>query len=669
MLAFLYLVIIFIVGDAIARRAFPWLYELNRGSSVTGTAINLPSGFVVLPVSWLVGAMTLNWLAFAIANYTRQLASGLYAALAVGAVASVIAVFFTIRRRQWSWPLRRRSSLLCIETAYFLFAVLISGFIACYTLLIDNHTLMVGTTVFSDFGPHLAMIRSFSEGENFPPQYPHFPDGSLRYHFMFQFLVASLEFLGLPLDWAFNLPSMLSLIGLFLLLYGLAVRITGSRSAGVLTGILFIFRSSFAFFSFVKDHLASDDVWSSLWNVALHIGKTEHENWGLWAQNVYANQRHFAFSICVMIIVLLSVLPLLEAMIARLRPIGGGREVLWARVKIGWFAKEAWWPQDWRRAMCLGLLLGALAFWNGAVVITTLLILLVLTLFSHHRLEFLIIAVLTAALTMLQQHWFMGGGAAAVKPNWYFGFLAEVKTITGTLAFYLELLGLFLPLFLISLFGTPKGIKALAGAFIAPLIFASLVSLTTDINANHKFIMIAVMLSNIPIAYLLARMLCSVDNGFRALAVGLLMLLTVTGWVDLKTLYNMNQNRYSIALDNPVSVWVRENSKPGDVFLTDWAVLHPVQMAGRPIYYGWPYYAWSAGYDTDRRFLLVKAIYTAHSREFLLAAVRQAGIHYIVIDNAVRNWQEFSVNEYLIGQTFPEVFRHDLEQTRIFAVE
>jgi hypothetical protein len=621
---------------------------------------------VVIPASWLVGALTMNWLAFTLANFTRNAETGTYTALALGGATCIILLYGSINWKLLTTQIATWRSFTSLEFAYFTGSMALAFFIAWHTLSIKEDMLMIGSSVWSDFGPHLAMIRSFSLGENFPPQYPHFPEGNIRYHFMFQFLVATLELLGMRIDWAFNLPSILSLFSLFLLLYVLAVSITGRRSAGVLTGLFFIFRSSFAFFSFIKDNLANDNPWQSLWDVSLHIGKTEHENWGLWAQNVYANQRHFAFSISVLMLILLSVLPLLQAMVVAQQ---NQQDGIRARFKIAWLEKQAWWPENWQRALILGLLLGGIGFWNGAVVITSLLILFILTFFCRHRGEFLIIAVLAVALSLLQQHWFIGPGASAVKPDWFFGFLAEHKTITGTLAFYLELLGLFIPLFLISLFGTPKGIKALGLAFISPLIFASLVSLTIDINANHKFIMISVMLSNILIAGLLSKMLFSRDHALSALAVLFGVMLTITGWVDLKTLYNMNQNSYPVAVNDPITVWVRENSQPRDVFLTDWAVLHPVQMAGRPIFYGWPYYAWGAGYDTDSRFLFVKGIYEAENEDDLTKMVHETNIRYIVIDNAVRESKEFRLNERLIGQTFPEVFRDDKDGTRIFEVD
>jgi hypothetical protein len=336
----------------------------------------------------------------------------------------------------------------------------------------------------------------------------------------------------------------------------------------------------------------------------------------------------------------------------------------------GYFAqKECWWPNNWQRAITLGVLLGAIGFWNGAVMITALIILFVMAFFCRHRGEFLMIALLSVLLAFLQQRWFIGTGASAVKPSWYFGFLADHKTLAGTVAYYLELLGLFCPLLIVSIFNTPQGFKALALAFIAPLIFASLVALTIDITANHKFIMISAMLSNIFIAAFIVRLFQTRDNALRVMAGIFTALLTVTGWVDLLTFYNMNIRKDIIAMNDPITAWASKNTNPKAIFLTDPAVIHPVQFAGRPIYYGWPYYAWSAGYDTDRRKQIMIQLYSTSSAEELSRIAHQEGIDYIVIDNAVRNSQEYRVNEALIAQTLPLVFKDKKDQTLIFRVD
>ena len=106
---------------------------------------------------------------------------------------------------------RRQYSMLTAGEIVFISAVIgLVSLLMWRTFFVKEGTLYVGLSVFSDFAPHLGMIRSFSLGNNFPTVYSH-----IRYHFMFQFLAGNLEFLGMRLDWAFNLPSALSMISVF----------------------------------------------------------------------------------------------------------------------------------------------------------------------------------------------------------------------------------------------------------------------------------------------------------------------------------------------------------------------------------------------------------------------------------------------------------------------
>ena len=157
------------------------------------------------------------------------------------------------------------------------------------------------------------MIRSFSVSNNFPTQYSHFAGEDVRYHFMFQFMVGNLEYLGLRLDFAFNLPSIFGMVSLYMLLFVFVVRLTKSRLCGYLTAFLFTFRSSFTLFRYMAEQWKGD-VWNALKTNTEFLGYTQNENWGLWNLNVYCNQRHLAFAMALLVLALLLFLPYVEQM-------------------------------------------------------------------------------------------------------------------------------------------------------------------------------------------------------------------------------------------------------------------------------------------------------------------------------------------------------------------
>ena len=74
------------------------------------------------------------------------------------------------------------------EIFFFLILFAAVMWIMFYVFHISGGYLYSGFTVFGDYAPHTAMMRSFSLGNNFPTQYPHFGGADVKYHFMLQFL-------------------------------------------------------------------------------------------------------------------------------------------------------------------------------------------------------------------------------------------------------------------------------------------------------------------------------------------------------------------------------------------------------------------------------------------------------------------------------------------------
>ncbi|TSC86331.1 MAG: hypothetical protein G01um10147_943 [Microgenomates group bacterium Gr01-1014_7] len=79
--------------------------------------------------------------------------------------------------------------------------------------------MLIATKAWSDFASHIPLIRSFSLGDNFLPEYPLFPGEPIRYHFLFYAVVGYLEKLGLRIDYAFNILSALSFAFLIISIY------------------------------------------------------------------------------------------------------------------------------------------------------------------------------------------------------------------------------------------------------------------------------------------------------------------------------------------------------------------------------------------------------------------------------------------------------------------
>lgn len=527
-----------------------------------------------------------------------------------------------------------------------------------YVFFIKDGVLYSGYTVYGDYAPHTAMMRSFSMGNNFPTEYPHFGGQDVKYHFMFQFFVGNLEFLGLRLDFAYNVVSVLVLLGFLIFLYHMAKRLTGSFAAGVLTVFFFFFRSSLSFFRFVIEHLNAGDLWTTLRDNTTFIGYTTNENWGLWNFNVYLNQRHLAFGLLIVAIVLWVFMDWLEAGCS-----APERGVHWIKRRI--FTKKAWLCVHSETALLAGMLLGLTSFWNGAAVIGGLLILMGFAVFSDGKLDYLILAVTSVIFSVLQTKIFIWGNA--VSPSFYWGFLSENKSITGVLWYLIQMSGVFfVGAVLIAFFLRERRQRAALVSFFFPLIFAFCMSLTPDIAVNHKYIMIAYAF--LAIFWSLAVLkLFQRKIGGKIVAVLLTIALSITGIYDFVVILKDNDSghRVTVNMRSEVTEWLAEHLDHNDLILTPEYSINEVTMSGVMMYMGWPYYAWSAGYDTYDRAAKAKEIYSSTDEAAIKKLVKQEKITYILYEDGMQYEQE-ACREDTIASAFTLVYESEDGRIRIY---
>lgn len=521
-----------------------------------------------------------------------------------------------------------------------------------------------GVSVYSDYAPHTAMIRSFAWHDNFPTQYPHYGGADVKYHFMFQFLAGNLEFLGMRIDWAFNLISAASLWGFLVLLYYFTKEITGKKLAGMLTILFFFCRSSFAGVSQLFKTIISKD-WTAFWENTTFLGYTIHEDWGLWNYNVFLNQRHLGFGLLIAILVLMyfaDYLNILDTSAVKAEWFATLRQ----DIKNTWGSKAAWTvSKNWKTALVFGCMLGGLAFWNGAVTIATLLILFGFALFSNHKLDYAITAGAAISLSVLQKKWFICDSIGRdIGIMFRFGFLAEKPTIEGVWIYLTLLSGLFFFGILFALFALHGKKRVLTIAFFLPVVFAFTISMTPDVTVNHKYVIISTIFLNIiwadMLAWLFQKKWSSLPARITAILIGVTMvfLLTVTGAYDLLTIYNKNQQTVSVDRNSPLTEWLKNHITETDLILTGEDSMSETTLSGSMLYNGWPYYAWSAGYDTSARAQKAIAIYTTTNTEELTEIINKEHINYILYREGM-TYEEHSCTDETISQVYPCVYQQD----------
>lgn len=645
--------------------------ELLEGILDNKTRENQNQIWILLPGAFGIGMLLMGWGTYLVSGAASAIGAEIpliYGNLAVmGAAAVFLAVLYTGRiRKGWAVLFHKNRKMIKYkklfqkEALFFTILALFLIWIMFYVFFIRDGVLYSGFTVYGDYAPHTAMMRSFSLGNNFPTQYPHFGGEDVKYHFMFQFLVGNLEFLGLRLDVAYNLVSVLALLGFLMLLYSLAKRITGSGKTGILTVVFFFFRSALTFFRFVWEHVQAGDLLSTLRDNTEFIGYTVNENWGLWNFNVYLNQRHLAFGLLIISLVIWMYLDWVEA--------GCGHEekgLLWIRNRcLTW---EAWKCRSVERALAAGLLIGLTAFWNGAAVIGGLLILMGFAVFSDGKLDYLITALVSVLFSVLQSKIFIWGSAVETSFQW--GFIVEDKSLGGILWYLLQMSGIFFlgAVFLIFV-QKKRSQKAVLISCLFPLIFAFCVSLTPDVTVNHKYIMISYAF----LAIFWAEAVTSLMRKkipVKILAVVLCISLTITGVYDMWIIFRNNGpgHRVSVNLDSELTEWLAENLDHKDLILTPEYSISEVTMSGVMMYLGWPYYAWSAGYDTYGRAEKAREIYTSQDKETVKRLVQQEKITYILFEEGMTFEGEYGVED-TIKAMYPRVYQSEDRRIRIYEI-
>lgn len=667
MFGIIYLILAGVLGYEVSKI----LIQDDRTAGVNRIWLTLPASFAagVLLMTWAV--YLVSWAASAIGSVKEPLFYGNM--IVITATALLLTVLFLWRRRS-SKSLKIRSCLYhelisdkkSFRREMLLFGVLLLflTYMMFYVFFIRDGILYSGVTVYGDYAPHTAMMRSFSEGNNFPTQYPHYGGADVKYHFMFQFLTGNLEYLGMRLDIAYNLVSVVSLLGFLMLLYQLALRITGKMCCGVCAIFFFFFRSGAAFFRFVWEHLqAGDLLWTLKENTAF-IGYTLNEDWGLWNFNVYLNQRHLAFGLLLVALALYLFMDWLEAGVSHEEK-GFG----WLKGRI--FSKEAWKSKNLEQALMMGLLLGLCAFWNGAAVIGGLLILLGFAVFSDGKIDYAVTAGVTVFFSFLQTKIFIVG--SAMSPELYFGFLAEEKTIVGVIRYLFWMGGIFfLGLLILGCFLKRKD-RSILLSFLFPTFFAFLISMTPDINVNHKYIMISYAFLAIFWAWAVCRLWDGIRPNIRiklcskVIAVILAVVLSATGIYDFVVILKANGpgHRVTVNTQSELTAWLEETLNKDDLLLTPEYSMNEVTMSGVMLYCGWPYYAWSAGYDTNYRAAQAVTIYTTSDSELLKRVTEQEKITYILFEEG-SEFEQQPCREDVIAASYEKVYETRDGRIRIY---
>jgi len=645
MLAILYLIAATYFGDCICQRFYSFTSIQHR-----------------IATAFLVGLLLSGWIVFLSATAFHGLPQPLIAGNLIFALVLAVTIVLSRRyRRQTpvepSEPVGRPVGTVLWDSVWLVGFLVFASWLMFATLGLKDGQFQIAFKAWTDFGANVSLTQSFALGHNFPPEHPFFPGEFIRYHFLFWFQTANLEFLGLNPVWGINLLSILSLMALLILIMTFGEVLFHSRVVGRVGALLFFFSSSLSYLPFLKSHPGIRDAWSAI------SGGTEFlasgypfrgETWGVLSANVFAYQRHLISGIGLLFVVMIFVVDRLRGVKADSQPdiasINSG--ALDQPAENG--KKKEFWLVSLAPWIFSGALMGLLPYWNGPAYLAALALLGCILILLPERIG-VAWAIAAAILVGIPQVLMLRSGNVLHYSLLHWGYTLEppslfliIKYLGWTFGVKWILLGVAI------VFATGMQRRLLL-AITSLVVVVFMFQLSMDIFNNHKLLNIWATLVNVYAAYALWQ-IARIKIAGIVLAVMLAIATVFGGVVDLFPLHNDPMLAVPYKNDR-LSQWLLTNTKPSDVFLTHQVLTHPILFTGRRIYLGYTLFAWTAGYNVPDREALYRQMFQEQDRGELTRLLRENRIAYVVIDDGVRRNESLpDLNESVFREYFPVVF-------------
>lgn len=592
-----------------------------------------------------------------------------------------------LHKKVWHLPI--------IDWLMLLTLIAFSWWLMSLTFGYEDGQFVMKSKLYSDFGAHLPLIRSFSQGANWPPEYPFYVGEPIRYHYFFYLIVGLLERAGLQIDLALNIPSAVGMTLLLFMVYQIAVLFFKRRMIGVLAVILVLFNGSLAFVEYFNQQ---GWAWQSLLAIPEQVHFASFGPWSgrlvaaFWNWNIFTNQRHLALGYG---LVLVGVYPLLKVVFGRAkRRLGNvastnrgktkdGSEMLTQTAsgqhdEVGSMPDGILIPipsgQDagkrlqvhgdgYRSIRLLGLvgIIGVLPLLHQASYLILLGLVIGWCVLYPKKTRQLWVNYLIAIIVSLIVFVVFTAGSEQ-EWAWVFGYLSSDKSIFGMLEYWGYNLGLYLVLFpIVLVWSIWKKNYFLLLTFVF-FVIANAVRLSTDMINNHKFINFFVMVLSIMTAGWLG-MLWQKWRLSWLVVILMIVALTFSGLMDVFPVVNDYDGQTNDEPHSPIQAYIRQNTPPQSQFVTTTYMYNPASMAGRFLFLDYGYHAWSMGYqDRPKRDLLPQIFSPSIDQSSWCQVVLTAGVDYVLLDprpEAVEDGRIDVTGSRLVREWSPEYTSSD----------
>jgi hypothetical protein len=528
------------------------------------------------------------------------------------------------------------------EVGFCALLLLFSAWIMFHTFSYDGDrsTMLVSRAMWSDFAGTIPLIRSFSLGENWPPEYPIFPGLPIRYHYLFALLVGKLEATGVPLDWALNIPSTIGFFLILLMTFLLAKKWFSDSRIAALSVVFFLFNGSMGFVQFFRklspsSNLVSDIIFNDHFSA---MGPWDGGNvLGVWHLLVFVSQRHFSVALGI----LLSFIYVCYYLEGRSR-----------RVQLSW-------------ALFFGILIGLFPVFHKAVILIFAVIMSVYFLLLP-RIRLFLFATGAVSILVMDLLWLLSFDIFGAPGGfgWYPGVMIQgASGLVGTVKFFWYQFGLHAILIPAGFCLASRRVRvAVLPAFVVLLIAFLFRFSEKEVLVGHKFVNFFLIIGQMLTALAVVKAYDFISSKYpRAKipafgATGLVIFfLTLSGIIDFLAIVNIPKVGIADVGANPTVTWFAKKTPRDAVIATSEFLYSPASIAGRKIFLGYGYFTDSAGYDTSGRMRILDAIYSGKNRDVMCRLLHLNDISYVEAERTDPNRGRPSVNvEYFRSNFEPQ---------------
>lgn len=518
-----------------------------------------------------------------------------------------------------------------VEIVLLVTSLIFWSWIMWHTFSYQNGAMKISLKIWSDFGDHIPLIRSFSLGNNFPPGYPLLAGEPLRYHFLFYLVVGLLEKIGLPIDYALNIPSALSFTLLIMAIYLLATSLFKSKMVGILSAIFFLFNSSLSFLEFFRNYPLSKNSINQIITITSFPSFAPYGPGvvsAFWNLNIFINQRHLALPLALFLLLIYWLINLEES-----------------NKKPNKFSLIGW-----------GLFSGILLYMHPSIFIMSVMILTLLFLMIPRQ-RFNIATIGAVGLLISLPRIIFLKESTVFTPVIKFGYLITDKlNVPNFLQYWFMNLGLLLILLPVGFFLAPKIAKKNLIAFFSLFIIGNSVQFSPEIAANHKFFNVFVIVGNMFASFAILKIWRS-GLPYKLVVPFLIFFMIFSGIIDFFPIKNDSIISVADYPKNPDVAWIISSTAKESAFLNSTYMYDPASLAGRKIFLGWPYFAWSSGYDTQKRQGIMREIFQTNDILHACSLLKENKIDYIDIIKPAG--VDIPINYNLFSDRFIPVYNHN----------